>query len=759
MFPGFVPAAVLAKPAGPVVPMGRPVQVMPVSSTPPSSPAPAVSLPGAAVILPLQPQQKGAAQLVQQSPSHSPQPQLQPAAPAVGAATGSAAAGPQQMSARVFHHTRSRSEGWRQHVVIGGPPCGSPLATTRQVPAIFEASPVSAAQTNGTSAAGQASRDVSKAVVAGRTFVLDGILGKGSFGVVYCAYEEDSTTDGKPVEAAVKEIRCRSEKERKQAEYEAALMKRLSSERIGNANSTRPLSMDSDGSHGGSGPSSQSHRRLCCPALLAHQSVATAPNNWTVMIAMERVPGIPLDDFTKDTKLSYQEGVALCRELLEQLCPTLERVAPHCVHRDINAHNIMLHAPVTPSTASETGPRDDRPAISDNKPRFTLIDFGLATETTSWRTGDWKSKDIGGDCRYWPVSSWKLFMFGFRYLLQDTQVANEYLYNLDVHSLVLTCVQLLVEVAGGKFPDCAAVLEKAWSKYWEDALRFWKQLYACFKSRAGDWNALKCAFTQQQVVDTTERNLKALRAALSACANAEGEAASTSALFRTLSRMLGGEVVEWSELTRVLNSTEKSGAALEEGVKSVAPARKFVHHRTRTLDQTMTRDVPDIGAARLRADVCGMSSSPEKSRAPRASAVVTPSQVEPCLSPDKRRMSMPPPQTHQVRGGGAAAGQVPLTAVAEATTAAQQQAALIARANSASPSPPTARLAHVRVGSADTALGSLSSSAATIRGGPGDERRLLNFGAAHCQSHAAMRVRPIRKVTEEDSDLMKYMED
>merc|ERR1719401_756753 len=109
-------------------------------------------------------------------------------------------------------------------------------------------------------------------------------------------------------------------------------------------------------------------------------------------------------------------------------------------------------------------------------------------------------------------------MFGFRYLLQGVQVANEYLHNLDVHSLALTCIQLLVEVSSGKFPEHMQALERAWLSYWEDALRFWKQLYACFKSRGGDWNALKCAFTQQQVVAATERNLKALRAALAASA-------------------------------------------------------------------------------------------------------------------------------------------------------------------------------------------------------------------------------------------------
>jgi len=296
--------------------------------------------------------------------------------------------------------------------------------------------------------------------------------------------------------------------------------------------------------------------------------------------------------------------------------------------------------------------------------------------------------DIGGDCRYWPVSSWKLFMFGFRYLLQDMQVANEYIHNLDVHSLVLTCIQLLVEVVSGQFPDRAEVLEKAWLKYWEDALRFWKQLYACFKSRGGDWNALKCAFTQQQVVEATGRNLKALRNALSACATASEEEASISALFRTLSRMLDGEVVEWSELARLLNSTERSDAAPKEAAKPVVPARKFGHHRTRTIDQAMTRDVPDLGAARLRAE-----------------------------------------------------------------------ALLGARSQSASPPPPAGRLSHVKVGSGDATLGSPSSGGATIRGGPGDECRLLNFGGPHVQSTNSMRVGPLRKVTEEAGDLMKYVQD
>lgn len=572
LFPGFLPTSV---PPGPVL-QSRRVQVVPVAAGPPSSPQQAHAVPGP-VMLPL-PQHK-AAQYHPQSghsapsptSSHSPASSPQSAViahsaqhspkPAPAQAKAHVKAVPEQ---RIFHHARSRSEGWRQHVA----PVAAPPAQ-----AVYEASP---AERRGSKAQEEA-KGSGQAIVAGRTFILDGILGKGSFGTVYRAYEEGA----EGLKAAVKEIRCRSEKECRQAEYEATLMKRLSAEHIC-ARRRRP-------EEEGLG------RVVCCPALLSHQVVATGPNQWTVTIAMERVPGIPLDDFTKEpaNRLPYREGVKLCRELLEQLCPTLEQVAPHCVHRDINAHNILLDMPSSSSSAPS------------RKPRFTLIDFGLATETSGWRAGDWKTKDIGGDCRYWPVSCWKLFLFGFKYLLADKQLTSEYINSLDVHSLVLTSIQLLVEVARGRFAEEARVLETAWSAYWEDAMRFWKQLYACFKN-GGEWNALKSAFLQQQVAETTGRNLENLRAAVTACAAVEREA-SASALFRTLSRMLDGESVEWADLSALLRSTERADPAAQ------AP-RKFMHHRTRTIDQAMTRDVPDLGAARFCAEALD-APSPEKARA------------------------------------------------------------------------------------------------------------------------------------------------
>jgi len=384
-----------------------------------------------------------------------------------------------------------------------------------------------------------------KVTIQGRTYQLGDVLGKGSFGTVWKARELGQ----RDFEVAVKDIICRNDKERQQAEYEAALMKRLTNS-LGQA-ACQKLNQK---------------LRLACPKLHANHTVMEPSGMWKVTIAMERVSGIPLDEHTRERKrkLDFWESSRLSMELLQQLLPTMEHLAGHCVHRDINAHNILL-APCTDKEAN----------------RFTLIDFGLAAEVSSWRAGDWKTKDIGGDCRYWPVSCWQLFLFGFKYLLGSKTWTNEYVYGLDHHALVLTCVQLLVEVGRGQFPEQVADLEKAWLAYWDVAMKFWQQLYTCFKQQ-GNWNALKKAFLQQDVAEATGRNLTALRSALSKSARFASSAATAGkpgtdelvAFFSTLARMMDDDVVPWRELQMQLASKPVAVTSSSmPGTSSAVPGR------------------------------------------------------------------------------------------------------------------------------------------------------------------------------------------
>mmetsp|Transcript_49124 Transcript_49124/g.158676 ORF Transcript_49124/g.158676 Transcript_49124/m.158676 type:complete len:752 (+) Transcript_49124:97-2352(+) len=636
---GVVPArqVVSIVPPKGSAPIGLPVRVVPSSAA--GTPLLVVTSTAAAALRLQAAADAGSSPLASVSLVTSPQssPTVSPAASAVASAVtadlgGAAAPQPQpqpqaqqqqqQQQAlavvprQVFHHARSRSEGWQigaAAAVVVAANCVSPVLTTARQPR-QSLSTLSAAAVAKV-AAGTAPVEVA---IQGRTFILGEVLGKGSFGTVWKARE----VGGSQLEVAVKEICCRSDKERTQAEYEASLMRRLSTERI------RPCPAEAD-----------ERQRIACPMLHASQTVVDGLGQWKVTIAMDRVGGIPLDEYAREdkNKQSFWDAASLSRQLLEQLCPTLEHVAPHCVHRDINAHNIMLAA---------------RCGKENQDHVFTLIDFGLAADTVSWRSGDWKTKDIGGDCRYWPVSCWKLFLFGYKYLQGSQQLTNEYIFGLDQRSLVLTCVQLLVEVARCQFPEGTEGLEKAWTAYWDDAMRFWKQLYACFKQK-GEWNALKSAFLQQQVAETTGRNLAGLRSALSACATvaaartppiastgasvtAAADSQQLAGFFRTLGRMLDGDVVDWAELRRLLAApvVPPSSAPLAGGTSpqaqanfsladspAAAPFRRFSHQRVRTLDgaSSITRDVPEVGAVRVCAEVDSSAatswstSSPERS--------------------------------------------------------------------------------------------------------------------------------------------------
>jgi len=169
---------------------------------------------------------------------------------------------------------------------------------------------------------------------------------------------------------------------------------------------------------------------------------------------------------------------------------------------------------------------------------------------------------------------------------------SEYIFNLDAHSLALTCIQLIVEVTAGDVPAHSQPLYKAWETYWQDSTRFWKQLMAFVRGQSGgDFNKLKSAFLQQQIAETYGRNIQCLRTALTACASSS--AVEHSTFFATLAAMLAGRRLEWSSIAALLESTP-SQAALAQPVP--APVTKRTHRRQHTSDSTpsLTRDVPEV---------------------------------------------------------------------------------------------------------------------------------------------------------------------
>lgn len=342
-------------------------------------------------------------------------------------------------------------------------------------------------------------------------------LGMGSFGVVWAA-----RCDGKSKEVAVKEMICSNETELHRAEYEISLLKTLS-ELV-----PAPLRI---------------------PSLVS--SEVAGPR---VRLAMSRLPGITLDHLFTQGEFSTEEAVASARALLQQLAPTMAAISQVTYHRDVNAHNILVQA-----AAGGEG----------RAPSYGLVDFGLAVDASGWcdpspsnpgGKSEWEFLDVGGDCRYWPVSAWRQFEAGCRALVQEDFLCVEYQTHLDLQGLGLTAVQVLSSMLPGdlKVPELKR-LQELWQLYWEDASCYWASLLDTFR-HGGDWTALKQDFVARKVYRIMADRLRSLRTALSdaleaaAAANLSGEDSwppGSASLFWALLAMIScGERMDssWQEV-------------------------------------------------------------------------------------------------------------------------------------------------------------------------------------------------------------------
>eukprot|EP00929_Paragymnodinium_shiwhaense_P001732 TRINITY_DN101969_c0_g1_i1.p1 TRINITY_DN101969_c0_g1~~TRINITY_DN101969_c0_g1_i1.p1 ORF type:complete len:1007 (+),score=220.04 TRINITY_DN101969_c0_g1_i1:74-3094(+) len=576
--------------------------------------------------------------------------------------------------------------------------------------------------------------------VQGKVFILTGVLGTGSFGTVYKGHEKEEGADGE--EVAIKEIVCKTPKDKATAEYEAKLMKALQ----GNGD---PL-CDTPAARCARLRSRSSLLRIACPKLMATETLADGSGKWTVRIVMNRVPGLPLDDFWgKDgNKRGFSAAMVLARDFLEQMFPTLEALSPICLHRDANAHNIMLDAAevkVKDNEADDSSPSS--PFEPARRNTFTLIDFGLATDTQAWRAGEWKSKDIGGDCRYWPVSCWKQMLFGYKYVLANKEVSDEYIHNIDAHSLALTCIQLLVGVTTGTVPVSAKPIFSAWKAYWEDAVKIHKELYAVFKGN-GTWANLKKNFLQQQIAEKTGRNLERLQRALEVYSHAPD--AEEVAVARALSSLLSGGhegPVDWGRMEQSLvhqtaflgrpmgepsknplravggsmhlapggaaclpahvsrqdlaaAASPPASAVPEEKTEAVAEVeiskKRFSHRRQHTTDaaNSMARHVPEVGAGPLfRFE---KANSDEKNGSP--TVATNEAAFFPGLGQSKSSSRMPSSPTACVGDGASSRASTQCTKESEK---ADSEEAII---NSTPVTAPFKRASHRRIASAHADL-------------------------------------------------------
>lgn len=391
--------------------------------------------------------------------------------------------------------------------------------------------------------------------------LVKGPLGTGSFGTVWAA----ELPAGLPL--AIKEILCSSQADLLNALFEGHLLRTFGGTIEGRVeNQTSFLT-------GAPAPTRACAKVL--PSLVACETTQLEPEAWRIRLAMTRVSGEPLDCFLKQrwqqvgaggahsSRLTQQlmEACHFARQLLIQLAPAFEHISTLAYHRDVNAHNILID-------------RIDQPL-----PRFGLIDFGLAVDVFCWqrdlessstsarpsRVGQdgastWHHLDVGGDCRYWPVSAWVQFLLGWTELEANPCWSFEYQTQLDLHSLGLTALQVLAEMLPLPPEDVGhlglhsgapllevCVLRLEWERYWTMVTPLHARLMDTFHN-GGDWDKLKTDCLETRVHDTIAMRLGALRAALAAAEEACRRTRFDASLFSALLLLISsGDSEHWAQ--------------------------------------------------------------------------------------------------------------------------------------------------------------------------------------------------------------------
>jgi hypothetical protein len=356
-------------------------------------------------------------------------------------------------------------------------------------------------------------------------------LGMGSFGAVWAAKRRD----GVKGEVAIKEILCRSQKELTDATLEGRLLRMIHTTKSGHLGSK-------------------------VPDLVAMETEALGPDQWVMRLAMTKVPGMQLDTFLEMCKaqtsrrmpngashpayVAANNVAAQCqslagacrfaRLLLAQLASMFDCMSAVVYHRDVSPHNVLVDVE------------------HSSGPQYGLVDFGLGIDLHSWHgqkgQSSWHYVDIGGDCRYWPVSVWIMFIGGSDELERYPALAQEYQTRLDLHAVGITVLEVLLALlpAAALASEEMRNLQAAWNQYWHDATHFWKRTMQVFDSGQDPTRLKQWIRNEGRVLETLSTDLASLRHALrkaaSACSRApQGSTNCTpdgSRLFRTLLELI-----------------------------------------------------------------------------------------------------------------------------------------------------------------------------------------------------------------------------
>lgn len=392
--------------------------------------------------------------------------------------------------------------------------------------------------------------------------VLD-VLGSGSYSVVWRAEVVASlpNTEGEaPLEereVALKDVLCKSHAALRQSLFEVQLLLALERRALTSA--------------------SAKSERKCSRLPRCHSyKVGAHREGWSVRMALSRLPGEQLDDWLRRAATAVVDdvtrksgkaqptwtseiarGVSLAEHLVKQLGPALEHLAPLAWHRDVNSHNILISDSLERTTLD--------PKLSGDRSAFWLCDLGLAVDSRGWVSdeGEWRVTDIGGDCRYWPASSWMVHLYGADYLLARQDYCRQYQTRLDIHGLGITAVELLCSIAlsarAAGAPEDEGFdrhghwkhLLDSWQRYHETVGEWWETIYKVF-SVGGDFRPVHSWLVQEAVADQVIAMIKEIRQVMHDCASCTDDPR-TARLLRVVADLTDeASKIELSEACEIL---------------------------------------------------------------------------------------------------------------------------------------------------------------------------------------------------------------
>ena len=221
------------------------------------------------------------------------------------------------------------------------------------------------------------------------------------------------------------------------------------------------------------------------PVIYDYEVCSLEGDQYTCYILTSMEKGIPLGAFLDQHVLSYTQRLEICAVMLEQLVPTMKVIDSICCHRDLTPSNILFDY---------------------HNMKFTIIDFGLAVDKNSWWLYRWRDVSIGGDCRFWPVSGWRMLLDGWTGL--SGVCIDHYRERLDMHSLGLSAVTILCT---GLDDGITNGLVYEWREYMKKANQAWQVFYSCFRTQ-GNWVQCKMILDKQlNVISETRSSLRRIR--------------------------------------------------------------------------------------------------------------------------------------------------------------------------------------------------------------------------------------------------------